>query len=391
YKDYWEKNFKNLPLAVSIGEIIAVHGAIPPVDNLKEIDKIEVPDKEYKISSLDLKNPVLKFHITVWGDWTEKDVEFYYKEGRVEFGKNYFERVMERIGKKILIRGHQPEKVGENFFEGSRYKCLTIFTSKYYSNVPRCIAVADFFKGVLKIIDIDNPDKVYWESTIQRITGLGMKKEEKKKAEEKGPSPEEQEKKQIGGAKEGHEIEEYISSKPKAKQVSEEVKKLVEAYQRMGKELREQKPSPIFEDIRKKWQKFAEQSMGETKKKATSQEPKIKFHLGIALATFIIGCLFSFILGSWPLFLASLFGAICVLIPIPEEKKYTLIFPGGMEIKVEENKSDDYKLKLKLFKNASKLIAYIFLIWGIVVINIPFAPIIGLILAFMLYFTFEKE
>ena len=57
---------------------------------------------------------------------------------------------MKRLGKNVLIRGHQPN-ANERMFDN---KCLTIFTSSAYSR-KRTIAIVDFDK-TKKVKSIDD-------------------------------------------------------------------------------------------------------------------------------------------------------------------------------------------------------------------------------------------
>jgi len=124
-----EKIFNQLPLAFSVGKIIALHGALPNVKELKEINKI--------------KNGSGNWHSITWGDFDDRYSTG--KEGeknqydRPQFSQKYFERIMKNIGKKILIRSHNP-RVAERMFDN---RCLRIFTSDAY-NITRTIAIADF-------------------------------------------------------------------------------------------------------------------------------------------------------------------------------------------------------------------------------------------------------
>jgi len=116
------------PLAISVGDIIALHGALPNINDLKEIDNLLPQDPNFKA--------------IVWGDLTEQsgaDGQGIWGGTRARFGPEYFARVMARVGKSVLIRSHDPRA------EGSMYnnKALTIFTSCAYGT-NRTVAIANF-------------------------------------------------------------------------------------------------------------------------------------------------------------------------------------------------------------------------------------------------------
>ncbi|MDI6602637.1 MAG: metallophosphoesterase family protein [Patescibacteria group bacterium] len=148
--DFWESLTKEeyekycsivekFPLAVVTNNIIALHGVLPDVKNLKEINKIKLESKEWQ-------------QIT-WGDFSEEKGEYLGIDpftGRPQFGKDYFFKLMERFNKKILIRSHQP--TSPLFMFDNR--CLTIFTSSAYTR-ERTIAIADFKKEIKTAKDLE--------------------------------------------------------------------------------------------------------------------------------------------------------------------------------------------------------------------------------------------
>jgi hypothetical protein len=146
-RDFWEgldkNDFRrysdallNLPLAVSAGPIIALHGALPDIRELKEMN-----EPMEKINWMQI----------IWGDFLERkgrDFGENYK-GRPEFGEDYFNDLMKRFNKNVLIRGHQsnaPERMFDN-------RCLTIFTSSAYKR-RRVVGIADFSKAIKTIDDL---------------------------------------------------------------------------------------------------------------------------------------------------------------------------------------------------------------------------------------------
>jgi hypothetical protein len=69
----------------------------------------------------------------VLGDWG----------GRPQLGRQYFEQMMARYGKQVLIRSHQPHAHPLMF----KKRCITIFTSNAYLPI-RTIAIADMEKDI---------------------------------------------------------------------------------------------------------------------------------------------------------------------------------------------------------------------------------------------------
>ncbi|MCD6500732.1 serine/threonine protein phosphatase [bacterium] len=138
YRKYTEI-VKKFPLVAVVRDIIALHGALPDVKNLKEINKIELGSERW-------------FQIT-WGDFVEepgKFLGFNSMTGRPQFGRDWFNNLMERFHKKVLIRSHQP--TAPQFMYDNR--CLTIFTSSAYAR-ERTIAIADFTKQIKTAKDLE--------------------------------------------------------------------------------------------------------------------------------------------------------------------------------------------------------------------------------------------
>jgi hypothetical protein len=139
---YSEVLFK-LPLAVSTPNgIIALHAALPNVSSLEDISSIRPGSNEW--------------HQITWGDWQEREGNFLGIDpytGRPQFGRSWFEQIMPRLGKNVLIRSHQPGAPATMY--GRR--CLTIFTSSAYRHYvsERTIALADLGKAVQTVDDIE--------------------------------------------------------------------------------------------------------------------------------------------------------------------------------------------------------------------------------------------
>jgi predicted phosphodiesterase len=116
--------------------VLAVHGALPDLESLEEISRIELGDENWDR--------------VVWGDFVEKEVEFLGDLwGRPQFGQPYFERMMERYQKRVLVRSHQPHAPTVMFHN----RCVTIFTSHAYLPI-RKIVIADLEKEIRDAKDI---------------------------------------------------------------------------------------------------------------------------------------------------------------------------------------------------------------------------------------------
>ncbi len=152
--DFWEELdtelrqrygevLSRLPLAVSTANgILALHGALPNVSHLEDIGRIEPGSAEW--------------HQITWGDWQEragKSLGIDPYTGRPQFGRGWFNEIMSRLDKNVLIRSHQPESPPTMY--GSR--CLTIFTSSAYGNCisGRTIALVDLKRSVKSTNDIE--------------------------------------------------------------------------------------------------------------------------------------------------------------------------------------------------------------------------------------------
>lgn len=130
---------EKLPLVVVAKDIIALHGVLPDVKNLEEIKKIRLGSQEWR-------------QIT-WGDFSEENSEYLGIDpitSRPQFGRDYFLKLMERFGKKVLIRSHQP--TSPLFMFDNR--CLTVFTSSVYTR-ERTIAIYDFKKPIKTAKDLE--------------------------------------------------------------------------------------------------------------------------------------------------------------------------------------------------------------------------------------------
>jgi len=151
--DFWEgldaelrqrygKVLSKLPLAVSTSNgIIALHGALPDVSGLEDISRIKPGSAEW--------------HQITWGDWQDREGKFLGVDphtGRPQFGRDWFEQLMLRFGKNVLIRSHQPD--APSIMYGGR--CLTIFTSSAYGHYDcrPAVALVDLEREVKSMDDI---------------------------------------------------------------------------------------------------------------------------------------------------------------------------------------------------------------------------------------------
>lgn len=126
----------NLSLVVtSKNGIIALHGALPDISELNQINQIILGDD--------------KWDQITWGDFQEEGEDNLggYR-GRPQFGQEYFRRVMSKLGKRVLIRSHQPN-CREVIYDK---RCLTIFTS--YAYLPeRTVALLNLEKKEIRDSD----------------------------------------------------------------------------------------------------------------------------------------------------------------------------------------------------------------------------------------------
>jgi hypothetical protein len=129
--------FSKFPLAAtSFNGILALHGGLPELETLEDVNGIEWGDENW--------------NRIVWGDFVEIDGEVMEDwGGRPQYGWQYFERVMDRYQKEVLIRSHQPHAPQLMF----QKKCVTIFTSSAYHPI-RTIAIVDMEKEIHSAEDL---------------------------------------------------------------------------------------------------------------------------------------------------------------------------------------------------------------------------------------------
>lgn len=129
--------FSKFPLAItSQNGILALHGGLPELNSLEEMNQIEWGDANWdKI---------------VWGDFVESDVDTFGNWwGRPQFGTSYFVQMMDRYQKQILVRSHQPNAPPLMF----KKRCITIFTSHAYLPI-RSVLIADLAKELRDAEDV---------------------------------------------------------------------------------------------------------------------------------------------------------------------------------------------------------------------------------------------
>ncbi len=134
---YYSEIFKLFPLAVSGNGFIGLHGGLPDIEKIEDIEKIVENDENW-----------IKI---LWGDFRDKEGEILGNiGGRIKLGRNYFFRIMNNCKKNVLIRSHDPV-VPEKMYEN---RCLTIFTSESYGS-ERKIAMVKLDKEIKTLDDIE--------------------------------------------------------------------------------------------------------------------------------------------------------------------------------------------------------------------------------------------
>ena len=129
--------FSKFPLAVTTQNgILALHGVLPDLKSLDDMNQIKLGDENWDRM--------------VWGDFEENEAEYLGDLwGRSQFGGQYFNRLMERYQKQVLIRSHQPHAPVMMF----NNRCITIFTSHVYLPT-RTIAIAELEKEIRSAEDM---------------------------------------------------------------------------------------------------------------------------------------------------------------------------------------------------------------------------------------------
>jgi len=103
--------------------LLGLHGALPEVSSVGEIERIKVGSEEWEAIT--------------WGDWTDEEVPNAGISFRPSYDRSDFERRASRLGIKVLVRSHQPTAPMYMFDD----HCLTVFTSSAYGRGDRSVAV----------------------------------------------------------------------------------------------------------------------------------------------------------------------------------------------------------------------------------------------------------
>ncbi len=118
---FYKEIFQQFPLVATFNDVIALHGALPDLESLKQVNQIELGDDDWR-------------RIT-WGDFSQRRG----LEIRPTFDRDYFERKMDDFDKKFLIRSHQPDSPRKMFND----RCYTIFTSSAYGDQKTVAVVSN--------------------------------------------------------------------------------------------------------------------------------------------------------------------------------------------------------------------------------------------------------
>lgn len=128
----------HLPLALALPNgVLALHGALPSVERLEEIEEIAVGSDAWRQ--------------IVWGDWQDAPGLWVGElGGRPQFGRGHFDEEMEAFGMRVLVRSHQPHAPPYLFDD----RCLTIFTSRAYGPRERTVAIASLDREIRTARDL---------------------------------------------------------------------------------------------------------------------------------------------------------------------------------------------------------------------------------------------
>ncbi len=125
-EEAWSGVLSLLPFAAYHPQgLLAVHGAIPAVESLEEIEGLPLGSPDWKA--------------IVWGDWSDAsdaEAETALVTSRPAFGADHFAHVTERLELRAVVRSHQPT-APTHMYDG---RCLTVFTSHAYGGRRRQVA-----------------------------------------------------------------------------------------------------------------------------------------------------------------------------------------------------------------------------------------------------------
>ncbi|MBW2984026.1 serine/threonine protein phosphatase [Candidatus Woesearchaeota archaeon] len=142
--------FSYMPLAAVTSKIIALHGGLPKIKSLKEIESVPKGKitGDNKILDQVLWNESLNEPKKIIQEWNRG------VENAVLYGKLFFVEVMADINKQTLIRGHDYTSKGLSF----NGRCITLFTSSTYADYPKeSVNCEEPIKG--RIIAVKAPGK----------------------------------------------------------------------------------------------------------------------------------------------------------------------------------------------------------------------------------------
>jgi len=118
--------------------VIATHGALPDVPSLEEFEAIPLGSDPWQA--------------VTWGDWSESAEGGAVGFGRrPQLGRDAFERRMEHLNARVLVRSHQPFAPTYLFDD----RCLTVFTSSAYGDGRRRVAVLSAGRALRTAKDLD--------------------------------------------------------------------------------------------------------------------------------------------------------------------------------------------------------------------------------------------
>ena len=128
----------HLPLAASADNgLLAVHGAPPDIASVGAINDVLTDNTAWRAIT--------------WGDLIdEPGLNLGTIGGRPQYGREYFDMLMERFQKTLLVHGHQHRAPLWMFGE----RCLTLFTSCAYEDIPRRVGILDLAKSIRTSADV---------------------------------------------------------------------------------------------------------------------------------------------------------------------------------------------------------------------------------------------
>lgn len=134
--------FLQMPLAVVTDHLIALHGGLPEIDALSEIGRIPkglIATEDKVLAQL------------LWNDSMNSSRRIIETDNRgmkdvVCYGTPFFEEIMTKLNRHILVRAHDYTVKGWSFDR----RCLTLITSAIYAHFPeRKVPIDEPLKGCL--------------------------------------------------------------------------------------------------------------------------------------------------------------------------------------------------------------------------------------------------